>query len=317
MTSPLVTIAIPTYNRAEEYLPQALRSAIGQTHEALEILVVDNASTDSTADVVAGHDHPGLRYLRQPTNVGPFRNFQRGIAEARGDYVVLLSDDDRLDPEFVASCVAALPDDRPVGYVRTGLRTIDGEGQTIKEWRNETAPEGGVEALLAWMDNRSYWALCNTLYNTALVRSLGGLPGAYPLTFDCHLSAQLALTYGSAEVAAPKASFRQHSQQFGRGADVQAWADEWLALYDVILGLTPAETRAEVRALGDVHFSRLLYRYAERTGHPLQLLRNYASVTRALGAFRRRPSLRRATRELHRTTTQWLRSTEQKRATAT
>ena len=306
MSTPLVTIAIPTYNRAEEYLPEALRSAIGQTYESLEILVVDNASTDSTADVVQAHDHPGLRYLRQPTNVGPFRNFQRGLEEATGEYVVLLSDDDRLDSDFVATCVAALPADRTVGYVRTGLRTIDDDGHTIKEWPNETAPAGGVEALLAWMDNRSYWALCNTLYNTALVRSLGGLPADYPLTFDCHLSAQLALTYGSAEVAAPQASFRQHSQQFGRGVDVQAWADEWLALYDLLLGTAPRPRRSEIRALGDVHFSHLLYQYAERTHYPLHLLRNYAHVTRALGPFRRRPSLRRAARSIGQTTAKWI-----------
>jgi len=308
MPAPLVTIAIPTYNRAERYLPVALRSAIGQTYESTEILVVDNASTDDTADVVRAHEHPGLRYVRQAKNVGPFRNFQRGLTEARGDYLVLLCDDDRLDPDFVATCVAALPGDRPVGYVRTGLRIIDDTGETVKERRNHTDPAGGIEAILAWMDNRSYWALCNTLYDTTLVRTLGGLPDAYPLTFDCHLSAQLALTYGTVEVKAVKASFRQHSQQFGRGVDVQKWADEWLALYDLILGTAARDRRPDVRVLGDGHFSGLLYQYAERTTHPLQLLRNYVHVTHALGPFRRRLSLRRIARCVGGRTLQWLRT---------
>ena len=316
MSSPLVTIAIPTYNRADGYLPEALRSAVAQTYEPIEILVVDNASTDRTAEVVRSVEHPGLRYIRQPTNVGPFPNFQRGLDEARGDFFLLLHDDDRIDPDFVDTCVAALPPDREVGYVRTGLRTLDGHGTPIKAWRNETPAAGGTDAVRAWTENRSYWALCNTLYNTAFVRTLGGFPAAYPLTFDCHLSAQLALTYGTAEVPAVKASFRQHAGQFGRGVDVQAWAEEWLALYDVILGTVPREQRSEIRALGDAHFSRLLYQYAERTSHPLQLLRNYASVTRALGSFRRRPSLRHVAREVQRTTSRWLRSSMGRRRAA-
>jgi glycosyltransferase involved in cell wall biosynthesis len=308
MSSPLVTIVIPTYNRADSFLPGALQSAIRQGYESLEVLVVDNASTDDTAEVVRAHDHPGLRYIRQPNNVGPFRNFQRGLAEATGEYVLFLCDDDRLDPDFVATCVAALPDDRAVGYVRTGLRTIDENGQPVKDWRNDTTPGGGIEAVLAWMDNRSFWALCNTLYNTSLVRMLGGLPAAYPLTFDCHLSTQLTLTYGSVEVSAVKASFRQHSQQFGRGVEVRQWADEWLALYDLILGTAPRDRRPEVRALGDGHFSSLLFRYAERTDHPLQLLRNYAYVARALGPFRRAPSVRRLVRSTGGTASRWLRA---------
>jgi len=308
-SQPLVTIAIPTYNRAAEYLPAALRSTGAQTYEALEILVVDNASTDRTQEVAEGYDHPGLRYIRQSVNVGPFRNFQRCLAEARGAYLLLLSDDDRIDPDFVETCVAALDGTPDVGYVRTGLRTIDETGQTLKEWRNETPPsaEHGSEAVLAWVKNQTYWALCNTLYNTSHLRTLGGLPAEYPLTFDCHLSVQLAFAYGTVEVPGVKASFRQHQQQFGKGADVRKWAEEYLALYDLILGTAPRERRDEFRALGDARFSSLLYDYAARTSDPGQLLRNYAYVYRALGPFRRRPPLRATAKRVGETTVQWVR----------
>lgn len=305
--APRVTIAIPTYNRAEGYLTEALQCAIAQTYAPLEILVVDNASTDRTAEVVRAHEHTGLRYVRQPTNVGPFPNFQRCLAEAEGDYFLLLHDDDRIDPDFVETCVAALDPTREVGYVRTGLRTIDGTGRTIKEWRNQTPAGGGAEAVLAWMTGRSYWALCNTLYNTALLRTLGGLPAEYPLTFDCHRSTELAFAYGSAEVPAVKASFRRHQRQFGKSADLAKWVEEYLALYDLILGLAPRERRPEFRAVGDEHFNELLYRYAGQTTHPVSLLRNYAQVYRALGPFRRRPPLREVAHRVGGATADWLR----------
>ena len=306
-SAPRVTIAIPTYNRAGGYLPEALQCAIGQTYDPLEIVVVDNASTDRTPEVVRAHEHPGLRYVRQPANVGPFRNFQRCLTEARGAYFLLLHDDDRIDPDFVETCVAALDPDREVGYVRTGLRTIDDAGVTVKEWRNQTPAEGGAEAVRAWLSGRSYWALCNTLYNTALLRTLGGLPAAYPLTFDCHRSTELAFLYGSAEVPAVKASFRRHQHQFGKRADLAEWVEEYLALYDLILGMAPRELRPAFRALGDEHFTELLYRYAGQTTHPVALLRNYAQVYRALGPFRRRPPLREAVRRVGGATADWLR----------
>ena len=99
----MVSICIPTYNRAAD-LARAIASAQQQTHRDLEILVVDNHSTDDTAQVVAGlaGSDPRIRFVRHERNLGLARNFSACIAEARRDYIKFLCDDDTLAPDCVS-----------------------------------------------------------------------------------------------------------------------------------------------------------------------------------------------------------------------
>jgi glycosyltransferase involved in cell wall biosynthesis len=110
--APLVTIAVPTFNRATA-LGRCLASARDQSYPAIEIVVCDNASTDDTEAVVAGtlDGHPRARYLRHDTNLGALANFRVGLDEANGDYFMWLADDDWLAPDYVERCVEALRDD--------------------------------------------------------------------------------------------------------------------------------------------------------------------------------------------------------------
>jgi glycosyltransferase involved in cell wall biosynthesis len=107
--TPLVTIGIPTYNRAGD-LQRAVGSALAQDHGQVEGVVSDDASTDSTEAVMRSlaEREPRLRYLRQPSNLGHARNFQAVLDAARGGYFMWLSDDDWIDPGYVSACLAAL-----------------------------------------------------------------------------------------------------------------------------------------------------------------------------------------------------------------
>ncbi len=90
--APLVSIIVPAYN-AERFLLRALRSALEQTYDRLEILVVDDGSTDRTAEIARGIPDGRVRVLSQPNQgQGPARN--RGIRESRGDYITFLDADD-------------------------------------------------------------------------------------------------------------------------------------------------------------------------------------------------------------------------------
>lgn len=106
MNDPLVSIVIPTYNRAD-FLPRTLSSAISQTYRNIEIVVCDNASTDQSSDVVADfkgrHPDRNIRYIRHGTNIGPVRNWFSGIHESRGEFIKILFSDDYLYPNSVKS----------------------------------------------------------------------------------------------------------------------------------------------------------------------------------------------------------------------
>jgi len=106
-TAPQVTIAIPTYNR-ERLLEASLRSALDQTYPEFEILVLDNASTDNTEAVVRAFDDGRLRYVRNATNIGLFRNWNRAVELNRSPYLTVLQDDDKLLPDFLQESVTAL-----------------------------------------------------------------------------------------------------------------------------------------------------------------------------------------------------------------
>ncbi len=106
---PLVSIAVPTYNRRDT-LERTLASALGQTHRNLEVVISDNASTDGTEDLcraVAAAD-PRVRYLRQPENRGPTENFNTLFGAVRGPFTMMLADDDWVDADYVARCLAVL-----------------------------------------------------------------------------------------------------------------------------------------------------------------------------------------------------------------
>jgi glycosyltransferase domain-containing protein len=109
MMGPLVSIALPTYNRLPT-LERAIESALAQTHEDLELVISDNASTDGTEErcraAAAGDER--VRYLRHDVNRGPTENFNALFAAVRGDYVMMLADDDWIDPDYVAACLAVL-----------------------------------------------------------------------------------------------------------------------------------------------------------------------------------------------------------------
>ena len=99
-----VTVGIPTYNRADSYLKNALKSALAQRYENFEIVVSDNCSKDHTQALVEQMDDGRIRYFRQEKNIPANDNFNFCLQQARGDYFLLLHDDDLIDPDFVAAC---------------------------------------------------------------------------------------------------------------------------------------------------------------------------------------------------------------------
>lgn len=135
--SPLVSVCVPTYNRAEK-LEHAIRSALAQEHANLEVVVCDNGSDDETPAVAQRlrRSDERVRYLREERNRGPTANMNLALREARGDYVMLLGDDDWLDDGYVSGCLEALrrlPDHTLVAgrarYFRNG--ELVGEGVAV------------------------------------------------------------------------------------------------------------------------------------------------------------------------------------------
>jgi glycosyltransferase involved in cell wall biosynthesis len=98
---PLFSVVICTYNRSQR-LTRALDSVLSQHESDFEVIVVDDGSEDDTADVVAGYESPLIRYVRR-VNGGLSAARNTGIDNARGEFVVFLDDDDRVEPMWLST----------------------------------------------------------------------------------------------------------------------------------------------------------------------------------------------------------------------
>jgi len=291
---PQVTIAIPTYNRAAQRLPEALNAALSQRFGSFEVVVSDNASTDTTPQLLRQMDDPRLRYFRQPRNMGAHANFNFCVDVARGDYLLLLHDDDRIDPEFLARCIGALPSSGRVGVVISGVRVIDGAGALLSAHPNGATGLPTREFLLAWLQDEVALYLCNTLYHTASLRQIGGFRSPAGLFQDALATLALIARYGRADVAALSASFRRHDANRGRAAAVAGWREDSRLL---LRQLTQYAPDRQIRHAAERYLSRKCYRQAAALPAPT---RHWvmAQIWREFGfryspwAWRRRRSLR-------------------------
>jgi glycosyltransferase involved in cell wall biosynthesis len=280
-TLPLVTIAIPTYNRAGSFLPVALRSAFSQSYPRLEVLVADNASTDETPALLQSVTDKRVRYIRHQVNIGANRNYNHCLREARGDYFLLLHDDDAIDEDFAAVCMAAADYRVYDGVIRTGVRVIDERGSTVREIPNAVGDATLAQFFLAWFAGKTCWYLANTLFSTRELRAAGGFHSRYGLAEDGFAIAQLARSH-RVDVGPVKASFRVHRAGNTMADPTHAllWGREYRDLLDCICALVAAEEAPALRREGMRFFAKLAYNRAALTRSPTRRLWAYFEVLR-------------------------------------
>lgn len=129
---PKVSVGIPTYNRAEK-LARAVESVLAQTYRNVELLISDNASSDGTEAYCRAlcEREDRVNYTRSAVNRGPTANFNVLFEQMQGDYAMVLSDDDWLEPDYVASCLHALHADPSLALVCGRARYLR-DGETVR-----------------------------------------------------------------------------------------------------------------------------------------------------------------------------------------
>lgn len=239
---PLVTIGIPTYNRADSYFPGALKCALDQTYGNIEIIVSDNCSTDSTATIVENVNDPRIRYIRQKSNIPAIDNFNFLLDQAQGKYFSLFHDDDMLDKDFIETCMRAAGGNTEYGLIRTGLRWIDDSGQTRSEMTNNATGLSLEDFYLAWFRGKIPMHLPSTLFNTGYLRELGGLKSRHQLFNDVMAEVKLAAMYPRLDIPDIKASFRHHPVRSTTATSIRSWCEDSLELLDTMCGLVATES---------------------------------------------------------------------------
>lgn len=135
-SDPLVSVVLPCYE-AERFLAAALGSLVAQTYRRLEILALDDGSSDRTAEILdefAARDDR-VRVLRNEANEGVISTLNRGVAEARGEIVARMDADDVAAPSRIERQVAVLAGRPEIDLVGTGVTVVEGEsGRPLRPW---------------------------------------------------------------------------------------------------------------------------------------------------------------------------------------
>ena len=128
--NPTVSVIIPTYNR-ERLIARSVKSVLNQTYRDFEIIIVDDASTDNTEEVISSFNDERIRYLRHDKNRGEAAARNTGIKLARGEYIASQDSDDEWLPEKLGKQIELFKNTSPkVGVVYTGFWKIENNEKT-------------------------------------------------------------------------------------------------------------------------------------------------------------------------------------------
>jgi glycosyltransferase involved in cell wall biosynthesis len=141
-----VSVVIPCFN-AEAFIGEALESVTSQTRRPLEVLVVDDASTDRSAGIVRSFD--GVRLIENPTNLGNVNSRNRGLQEARGDVVAFLDADDVWLPHHLETVVSMLEAHPEAGV---GFAAVEHFGSRSGVWLADLPQDQPFDAFQACLE---------------------------------------------------------------------------------------------------------------------------------------------------------------------
>lgn len=210
---PRVSVVISSYNR-RQMLRKALRSALAQREVDLEVIVVDNGSTDGTEQDLATCRDPRLRVIRNPVSLGSVGGRNTGLVAADGEWVGFLDDDDLWSPNKLhAQLEAAETAGRD--WVYTGCVHIDEQGRIISG-RPPLTPREIVQELPFRFVIPG--GMSNLIWRRGSLDVDGLLDPRLPFPADWDVSLRLARQGSPAAVPRPLVAYRQHDTNLSRDA---------------------------------------------------------------------------------------------------
>lgn len=171
-TEPKVSVILPVYN-SSRYLRLAINSILSQNLDDFELILVDDASTDSSWEIARSFTDTRLRCFRNSTNSGIAKTLNYALTHARGKYIGRMDADDISLPERLARQTQFLDTHPEVGLLGSGIRRMNDMGRvTARMWRY---PKGN--ALLQWsLFHRCPFAHPTTMIRFSLIDKIGGYP---------------------------------------------------------------------------------------------------------------------------------------------
>jgi glycosyltransferase involved in cell wall biosynthesis len=221
---PRVSVIVPNYNHAL-YIRQRLDSILQQEFQDFEVIILDDASTDNSREIIESYAHyPNFRFLFNDTRSGSaFKQWKQGLESARGEYVWFAESDDYASPDFLSKLLPILEEDRRLGLVYCQSYLVDPDNSVLGDalqwtddldshrWRSDFVNDGRAEI-------KSYLSKKNTIPNASAVlirastlKSIDYLDDTYSLCGDWLLWIKLLLRSNVGYAAEKLNYWRQQS----------------------------------------------------------------------------------------------------------
>ena len=209
---PLVSVIIPCYN-GEAFLKEAIESALAQSYHRVEVIVVDDGSTDSSSEIA--QKLPG-RYIRQP-NRGLTASRNLGVRESKGSYIVFLDADDRLRPEGIETGLRVLAE-RPEYAMAVGDHLfVSKDGSHLADSRKDCLATSHYEALLR---SNFIEMISSVLFRRCVLDEVGGFDTGLRVAEDYELYLRIARDYPICCHSTVVAEYRMHQANASRNSEL-------------------------------------------------------------------------------------------------
>lgn len=239
--SDLVSVIVTSYNHAE-YLKQRMDSLLTQTYENLEIIVVDDCSTDNSLEVLAGYKHdPRVRVVSQERNRGYAAANNLAVSLCRGEYILFAECDDYSEPTQAEILYQKLAANESVGVAFSGSNMVDGRGEKFREdfSLRETSFQKlcATDTLIPKETMQKFFLIACVIPNmsAAMLKkeyfaAVSGLSPLYKACADWDFWCRIAPTCDFYYVKEPLNNFRRHRNTVGSTFNLHQQVNETYAL---------------------------------------------------------------------------------------
>ena len=229
-----VSVVIPNYNYAR-YLKERLRSVLGQTMRDLEVLYIDDASTDDSNEVAGdfARNDPRMSLCHRATNSGgPYWTWNEAAKRARGDWLWFAGADDTASANFLEELLALAGRHPEAGIVRSDYLRMDADSRVVgrasadrvRRWKDGADYYGSGPAEIGYAALSPYGTASSLLVRRDVFEACGGFDTRIPLSADTLFYVRAVAMSGMAYCARPLSAYRDHPASATRASSVGATA---------------------------------------------------------------------------------------------
>ena len=218
--NPKVSVFVQVYN-TERYVKECLRSVLTQDFEGdLEVIVIDDGSTDSSWSIIESFEDKRLRAIRHSPNQGANATANEGYLTAKGEFILRIDSDDRLRPGFLHHSLSLIQADDRIGFTYADIRLIDNEGAVTSNAKNVHRGAGlPIRDELFHLLSKNYVPAPTTLVRRTALQSVLPIPPEFNW-LDWYVTTSVAYDWLVGFIDQPLADYRVHIDGMHTGAAV-------------------------------------------------------------------------------------------------